>query len=502
MRWLRRSLICLALLAGGCASTLPPPVERTATHVLHAPADSALATVVRDAAIPADRSGVWPLLQAHHALDARLALIEHASTSLDLQYYLIGNDAVGRQILRALRDAALRGVRVRLLLDDLDTVGMDPLLLGLAAHPNVEVRLFNPFITARASWLSRVLALAGDFRRLNHRMHNKLFVADGALAIVGGRNLADEYFLRGREANFIDFDVLLAGRVVAELDDWFDIYWNSPRVYPLGDVVRASGGDADAEAATLRSRFDDATRAEQPYEPPDDIDLFGAAPLGAELAHHQVRLLPVECTTYADSPDKIDPDHFSVPVDDTLNHRFLQRLGDAHREVDLYSPYFIPGPEALEHIARLRAHGVTVRVITNTLAVSDAPLVNLRARRHRGELLTMGVELYELSSTRLKRDRGLRRLFGTSTGRLHAKLAILDRKTLLVGSMNLDPRSASINTEIGVRVVGPSLAEMVLGAVAVDRLPGLYRVELPAHGPGVRWVAVDGSADPADEFDV
>ena len=154
---------------------------------------------------------MWPLLQAEFALDARLAAIHAATTSIDLQYYLIADDSIGRPILRALRDAALRGVRVRLLVDDLYTTDMDRLLLGLAATPNAEVRLFNPVITARDSTGRRLLATLRDFKRLNHRMHNKLFIADGAVAVLGGRNLADEYFLRGVQGNFIDFDLVLVG---------------------------------------------------------------------------------------------------------------------------------------------------------------------------------------------------------------------------------------------------------------------------------------------------
>ncbi|HKW84972.1 MAG TPA: phospholipase D-like domain-containing protein, partial [Burkholderiaceae bacterium] len=196
-----------ALLLGGCAGVLPQ-VERVPTRVQIAPPDSPLASIAREARVGNDESGLWPIPQAAFALDARLALIEHATTSIDLQYYLIADDSTGHAILRALRDAARRGVRVRLLVDDLYTGGMDTLLLGLASEPNAHVQVFNPFITARDSSTRRLLAMALNFKRLNHRMHNKLFIVDGSAAVVGGRNLADEYFLRGQQANFIDFDLL------------------------------------------------------------------------------------------------------------------------------------------------------------------------------------------------------------------------------------------------------------------------------------------------------
>ena len=438
----------VALVASltGCAGVLPQ-VVRVPSMALAAPPTAPLAAAVRAAGLPAGESGVWPLLQASYALDARLAMIEHARSSLDLQYYLIADDSTGRPLLRALRDAAARGVRVRLLVDDLYTVDLDRLLLGLAAAPNVEVRLFNPFVTSRDSSGRRLLALGLDFGRLNHRMHNKLFIADGVMAVVGGRNLADEYFLCGTLGNFIDFDALLAGSAVTELKGWFDLYWNS-----------------------------------------------------TALAQHKLQLIAAEAISFADSPGKIDPAKNSIAIDDTLAHRFLIQLRETRSEDVLFSPYFIPGKEALARLAKLRADGVGVRVVTNSLAVSDEPLVSVRLERHQIALLKIGVDLYELSSNRLKLGRTLKGLLGTSTGRLHAKLGMLDRRYLLVGSMNLDPRSTSINTEIGVRIDSPELVEMVRAALKFDSPEGAYQVKLRPNDLGVRWVAVD--ADSPEELDV
>jgi cardiolipin synthase C len=489
-----------ALLLAGCAGALPQ-IERTPSQVRVAPADAPLAVAVHEAQLPADASGVWPLLQANFALDARLTLIANATTSLDLQYYLIADDPIGRSILRALRDAARRGVRVRLLVDDLYTNDLDHLLLGLAAEPNAEVRLFNPFVTARDSALRRLIALANDFKRLDHRMHNKLFVADGTMAIVGGRNLADEYFFRGKDGNFIDFDLLLAGSVVPELGQWFDEYWNSTPVYPVQDITRASAR-APQTPEELRQRFDAATGSDAPFAPVEGSDYFGAPTLHQSLANRHVPLLPAEAAAYADSPGKISPADHSIAISDTLTHRFLLQLSDARREATLMSPYFIPGGDALERIGKLRAEGVTLRIVTNSLAASDEPLVSIGLQRHQTELLHMGVELYELSSTRLKLDRTLRGLLGSSIGRLHAKLGVIDRSTVLVGSMNLDPRSAGINTEIGVRVISPRLAEMVLTGFKVDELAGVYQVKLRPDGRGVRWVAAGGNGQDGEDLDV
>lgn len=498
-RRLFAALIAAAtLLLAGCAGVLPQ-VERTPSQTLVAASDAPLVAAVREAQLPAEASGVWPLMQASFALDARLALIANATTSLDLQYYLIADDPTGRAILRALRDAALRGVRVRLLVDDLYTNDLDHLLLGLAATPNAEVRLFNPFVTTRDSSLRRLIALADDFKRLNHRMHNKLFVADGAMAIVGGRNLADEYFLRGTQGNFIDFDLLLGGAAVPELSHWFDLYWNSTPVYPVQDITRASGR-APQTPDELRQRFDAVTRGDAPPDPPVNDDMFGAPSLRNALMRQHVPLLIADTAAFADSPDKIDPAHHSIATSDTLTHRFLQQLSEAHDEVHLFSPYFIPGDEALARIRKLREDAVKLRIVTNSLAVSDEPLVSIGLEQHQTELLKLGVDLYELSSNRMKLDRTLRGLLGTSTGRLHAKLGLIDRKTVMVGSMNLDPRSATLNTEIGVRVDSRQLAEMVLNGFRVDELAGVYQVKLRPGGRGVRWVAVDG--DSPEEVDV
>ena len=484
----------------GCASPLPV-IERTPSTALAAPPGSALARIAADAAIAPGQSGVWPLLQAEFALDARLAAIHNATTSIDLQYYLIADDSIGRPILRALRDAALRGVRVRLLLDDLYTADMDRLLLGLAATPNVEVRLFNPVMTARDSTGRRLLATLRDFERLNHRMHNKLFIADGAVAVLGGRNLADEYFLRGVQGNFIDFDLLCIGAVVGPLESWFDRYWNSTVVYPVRAIAQATSAEPLPLADALRSRFDAATRGDaEPKPATAESDAFGAPGFSRALAQRRFRFLPAEAVAFADSPDKITPESHSIATSDTLAHRFLNVLAEAHDEVFLFSPYFVPGPEALARLQALRADGVNVRVVTNSLAVSDEPLVIAGLKRHQTDLLTMGVALYELSSMRLKLDTTLRKLLGSSTGRLHAKLGFIDRKTVLVGSMNLDPRSANLNTEIGVRVDSPELAAMVLSGFKVAEMAGAYRVQLKPDGSGVRWTAMNGDA--TEELDV
>jgi cardiolipin synthase C len=490
-------LLALTALLTGCAAALPQ-VTRVPSQARVAAADAPLAEAARAAKIAPGESGVWPLMQGSFALDARLGMIENARDSIDLQYYLIANDSTGRPILRALRDAAERGVRVRLLVDDLYTSDLNNLLAGLAATANVEVRLFNPVVTDRASASRRLLAMALDFKRLNHRMHNKLFIADGAMAVVGGRNIADEYFLRGTENNFIDFDTLLTGSVVPELSRWFDLYWNSTAVFPLQDIERAAASNT-LPADMARAAFDNATRNDARPSPPMAPDFFGAPSFSIGLVQNKLQFIGAEVAAFADSPSKIDPANNSIAIDDTLTHRYLLQLSDTRHDAVLLSPYFIPGAEALARIGRLRADGVTVSIVTNSLAVSDEPLANVGLQRHQRKLLDMGVDLFELSSNRLKRDLTLKGLLGTSTGRLHAKVAFIDRRRVLVGSMNFDPRSSTINTEIGVRIESARLAEEVLAAFKVDSMTGVYQVKLRPNGE-IRWVAVDG--DSPEELDV
>jgi len=484
-------LLLSGLLAGllaGCGSLLPA-VERPHSAARVAAPDTPLAAVARDAGIPAEKSGVYPLPQAAFALDARLALIANARVSLDLQYYVIADDGIGHMILRGLRDAAQRGVRVRLLIDDLHTTGMDTLLLGLAAHPNVELRLFNPFTASRQSALSRALGLLADFGRLNHRMHNKLFIADGAMAVIGGRNVANEYYLRSMSENFVDVDAFTTGWVVPPLQYLFDRYWNSDPVFPLEAVART-----DLSPAELRARFEDWTgpvNTPPPAElPPNDI--LGYGPIADDLDLGRLGLIWGEAYVFADHPDKpFDGEVGGELQDSSVTYNVFEAIRVAQQEVVASSPYFVPGPTSMEMLRELRSRGVKVTVMTNSLASTDEPIVHIGYSHYREELLRMGVDLYELSSSRLRENKRMF-LFGKSLGRLHAKLVVIDKKRLFIGSMNLDPRSATINTELGAMIDSPPLARELLRIIDIDRLQSAYRVRLGPNGKGLEWLSNDG----------
>ena len=490
--WLRRAwLLALVSLLAACAG-LPPPTPVPPVYALPASNHTELGRAAMQINQPAQdgRSSLRPLIQANYALDARLELMRRAQDSLDLQTYQLGRDKTGLLILRELRDAARRGVRVRLLLDDFYTTGLDPLLQGLSTEKNVEVRLFNPFVNGRARSTSRWIDFFANFSRLNHRMHNKLFIADGAMAIAGGRNLADEYFLRSDTANFIDFELLMAGPVVTQSAAVFDMYWNSEVVYPLHRVTVSSDGP-DALAAA----FEQATgpRFAPAPDPLSDTDLLGDPPLGAQLAAGNVEWIRAPASASADIPDKALGGRQDA---ETLAQRSHAMFTLAKQRVQIVSPYFIPGDDGMARIRSVRERNVEVSVVTNSLADSDEPLVNINYNRYRVDLLKLGVELYEMSTEQLKRNRQIRDLLKKARGRLHAKLALIDREWVLLGSMNLDPRSARLNTEFGVTVRSHDLTQALLYAYLLDDLEGVYRVVLKPDGKTVQWV---GTGDVTNE---
>ncbi|KPF57898.1 hypothetical protein D621_07370 [beta proteobacterium AAP51] len=440
-------------------------------------------------------SGFRLLPLGTHSLDARLQLVQRARHSLDLQYYHFAGDSTGRALMRALRDAAARGVRVRVLIDDLYTGGADALWLGLAAHEGVQVRLFNPFTVARASGpLGRFAAAPWQWRRINHRMHNKLFIADGAWAVFGGRNVADIYFLKLEADNFIDIDVLAAGAVLPEMQAQFDRYWNAPTAYPLAHIVRPTPGEERTPEAR-RADFDHATApARAQLGMPAQLaarDVLNQAPVGRQLDDPYVPLVRGRAQVLADHPEK---PFQGAPGGELMNssvtYGVYQALMQAQQEVLASSPYFVPGHRGLSLLTALRERGVQVRVLTNSLASTDEPLVHLAYARYRPALLGAGVQLFELSQQRVKENMRMF-LFGASLGRLHAKTVVIDRHLAYVGSMNLDPRSATLNTEFGALIDSPVLAEQLTTLIDIDRLHSAYALRLAADGACCEWVIPD-----------
>jgi cardiolipin synthase C len=483
------AMFALALALQGCVSLAE--LQKTPSMALPAAPDSPLAALLPPDLVPGSGSAFRPLAFSSYSMDARLTLIRAARASLDIQYYLLADDLTGRAFLRAVRDAAQRGVRVRILVDDLYTAANDRLLQGIAATPNVQVRLFNPFPAGRALNVTRWGLSLADLARLNHRIHNKLFIADGVFAIAGGRNIADEYFFRSPRGNFIDFDLLVAGDAVPELAASFDRYWNSRHVYTL-DALEPGAPKAEAR----REEFERATASADMLFGPimaGARDFLNYGPLSHDMLKPPLKMLRGRIRVVADSPEKVSGEAASGMDPTTVISHLTDAIANARENVLLASPYFVPGKKALEGLYEVRKRGVPVTLVTNTMASNDEPFVSAAYGRHRRRMLQMGVQIYEVSPRILHMDTNFDDSFGamlgTSTGRLHAKIMVLDHQTTVAGSMNLDFRSSRANTELGLFVDSPELAADVTLLVDELRSVGTYRMRLGGvSGRDVQWV--------------
>lgn len=492
-------VLCVACWLGGCAS-LPAAVAREPSQAWGQPEATRLGQIAAASSTQPRYSGFRLLVSGEEAFATLRTLIRAAERTLDLQYYLIHNDDSTRALLRDIRAAADRGVRVRFLLDDIHTAGMDQELLELSAHPGIDVRLFNPFAGGRFSMVTRVFASLTDIGRINQRMHNKMLVADNALAVTGGRNLGDPYFLRSPQSNFLDLDVLAAGLVVQQLSGAFDTYWNHALAYPVESLVRKEARAAAPGSAGPATPAGDAPAAAQQAAsaspsllapPKDDLPAARSA-LERDLEQGRLRLVWAPAALLADRPSKIasegDP-HASETIADDV----AALLRTSQWEAVIISPYYVPGARGIALVDELRARGVRVRVLTNSLAATDAPVVHIGYARYRPQLVERGVELHELepkiAAPRTRRIGS----FGSSRASLHLKAVVVDRRTVLVGSMNMDPRSERLNTEMGLVVRSPALAEDLVRLYEGVTREHSFRVEL-GEGGQVRWVK-DGGAE-------
>ncbi|MBN8511174.1 MAG: phospholipase D family protein, partial [Burkholderiales bacterium] len=336
--------------------------------------------------------------------------------------------------------------------------------------------LFNPLPVRGPSLAQRVLGSLHAFDRINRRMHNKLLVADGHLALAGGRNVGDDYFMRGAVANFVDLDILCTGAVVGELAALFDRFWNDPLAYPVGNLA---GGAAAAPAV-----------AAAPAPPPTPFDGAGVA---AQIVQGRLALHFADVRLLADAPDKVvRPDAPTRPGEAMAQALALMRA--AHGEVAIASPYFVPGPIGMALLQEARDRGLEVRVLTNSLGATDEPLVHGGYRRYRRAMLELGVKLAELSPLHGAHDQGAGR-YRSSLGRLHAKFAVVDRRWLLVGSMNMDRRSSRLNTEFALAIDNAALAAEALGLLQALWAGPNYQPRLAPATGRLEWLAYRG-ADP------
>jgi putative cardiolipin synthase len=357
------AVIAVVSVLAGCAG-LPRHVHKTPSVAFDHPETTTLGRIVAADEVGKNLSGFRLLSSGEAALASLIALADHAERTLDIQYYIIHEDDSTRTFLHHVRLAADRGVRVRVLVDDLNTAGEDRRFMHLSSHANVEVRVFNPFTAGRFSTWTRFIASATDIRRINHRMHNKLFVADDALAITGGRNIGDQYFTLDPRSNFVDLDVVAAGAIVPQLSASFDQFWNSKYAIPIATV--ASSVDAEANA-------------------PPPIEAQTSASdrwLAQELDAQKLQLIWAPATVLADRPAKIASET-SPDEELTIANDITALMATATQDLSIISPYFIPGKEGVALFATLVASGVKVRILTNSLASTDSPLVDIGYARYR-----------------------------------------------------------------------------------------------------------------------
>jgi putative cardiolipin synthase len=467
LMYLLAATVCVL---AGCAG-LPRHVHKTPSTAFQQPETTTLGRIVAGEDAGKNLSGIRLLSSGEEALASLIALADHAERTLDIQYYIIHEDDSSRALLYHVRLAADRGVRVRVLIDDLNTAGEDRRFLHLSTHANVEVRLFNPFTAGRFATWTRFLASATNIRRINHRMHNKLFVADDALAITGGRNIGDQYFTLDPRSNFVDLDVVAAGAIVPQLSASFDQFWNSKYAFPIASVASS----VDAEAAS-------APPAEAQIS---DTDRW----LEHEIAAQKLDLIWASATVLADRPAKITSET-SPDEELTIANDITALMATAKQDLSIISPYFVPGKQGVALIAKLVESGVHVRILTNSLASTDSPLVDIGYARYRVPLLKLGVDLREMRP-KLGQKHARFHPFRSSNASLHAKALVIDQKIVFIGSLNMDERSRTINSELGLVISSAEIAHEVTSLLDdISSTDGSYKLQLDQHGR-VEWVSGD-----------
>lgn len=406
-----------------------------------------------------DETGFYPLDRGHDALLARLAIIETAQASIDVQYYIFRDDEAGNLLAWRLFEAAERGVRVRLLLDDMQKYD-DNDLVRFSSHPNIEVRMFNPHHLRSA----RGIAMLSDFERLNHRMHNKSLTVDGVVSIIGGRNVGNEYYSIESNVEFSDLDLLMVGKSVRQVNRQFDLYWNSDYSVPVEWLTskRLQYTDADVEVWVnelgLEEKFSGGT-----YD-------FSKLPLYSDLINGTIELYWGVGNLLYDLPNK--PDSKQSTLIDSLG----AVLEEGKSSLVLISPYFVPTESGTKELIQAVKDGREVIIITNSLASNDVFAVHGWYAKYRKQLVEGGVQLWEVkSNAEIKKNWSLT---GSSRSSLHTKAVVIDKKKLFVGSMNWDPRSAHLNTEMGVVIEQHEYAQKVYREILKEIPTTAYEIQV------------------------
>lgn len=456
---IRTYLLGLGLVLSGC-STLPKPIIQQPSYA--SDIDTSQTKLAQMIAPLRDQNpnltGYHVLLDPLEAIAARLTLIGKAQKTLDLQYYIWDNDKIGALALYGIIEAADRGVKVRLLIDDNNAKQMEGILLALDQNKNIEVKLYNPYGFRNF----RPMDWALDLKRVNRRMHNKSFIVDNQIALIGGRNMSNQYFFTSEKYQFSDIDVMLVGKAVDSISSSFDEYWNDSYAYPVRSIVNAR---------QHLLRYDDLKKqlnahyqrvAVQNY-----LNLANHADEFNQWLQHDLRLDWVNAEVVKDSPKKI---HGTAPPEEYLQMQLTKHLDVPKRNLDVISAYFVPEKQGTEMLSNLSKNGVKVRVLTNSFKANDVWLVHAFYSKYRKPLLENGVHLYEFLpalgnnalgtyTKKLSKETKIS-LKHLSRSSLHAKMMALDDQ-VFIGSFNLDPRSAKLNSEIGVLLDSPILAQAI-----------------------------------------
>jgi putative cardiolipin synthase len=461
----------MALLTSACTTLKPVDL---APEYASAPADSALWDTVAEAA-PAD----WHVLlnDGPTALDWRLRAIDSANESIDFQTFLWHFDTVGAMVLDHVARAAERGVKVRILIDDTFLVHEDSVLLALAEHPNIEYRVFNPFKRRSGGVATRQLLNLAELHRLDHRMHNKAMIVDNQVAIVGGRNIADEYFGLDEQANFRDLELLLGGGMVRQVSNAFDLYWNDRWTFPIEALSHAEPSIVELDEARIVAAEMSRLHSEQ---------------TAAQLKSHWLGIVaeadPGRATLYFDQPPEDNPkNRDEAPVQ--VANELIELFDSAESEIVIVSAYLVPTPHLEGAVERALDRGVRVRVLTNSIQSNNHLAAHSAYRRHIDTLLGFGAELHEVRIDAKDRDRYMITPVDRKILALHAKALVIDDDKVFVGSANLDPRSLRINTEMGLLVRSERFNRAVREALEGDfSAANAWRLELQEDG-SIHWVA-------------
>ncbi|WP_374439457.1 phospholipase D family protein [Pseudomonas panipatensis] len=480
---LPRLLLLALLLLGGCASAPMP----TPSHALPARGTPLGDAVQQLTMAHPGASGFRLLPSSSDAFLARAELIRAAQRSLDIQYYIVHDGITTRALVRELLRAADRGVRVRVLIDDTSSDGWDYEIGTLAAHPNIQVRLFNPLHLGRSTGITRNLGRLFNLAEQHRRMHNKLWLADDSVAIVGGRNLGDEYFGANAAMNFRDLDLLSAGPVAHELGQSFDQYWNSAISRPIQDYLW-DAPDAD-ELARARRRLEHYLEKSK-VRHSAYLERLRQRSLTSNLSTWLDDLVWAPGRAVWDNPLKV-LDGGEAKPQQQLSSQLAPLFNQVSQELILVSAYFVPTSSGVDYLTERTRKGVSVRLLTNSLEATDVPAVHAGYAPYRMVLLEHGVKLYELRAQPDQRLAGAPWMVrGSSSASLHSKAIIFDQRQVFVGSFNFDPRSILWNTEVGVIVDSPELAMQARKLALAGMSPSVsYQVRIDHSGsqPRLFW---------------